>query len=100
MAVAKFYHDVPEDRAARAVARLGRQPVAPQETPFAPDRAQAVPRSYIRCTEDGAVPYEFQVTMTDGWPEGTVFEMETSHSPFLSDPQGLAALLDRIARAA
>ncbi|GGL51355.1 alpha/beta fold hydrolase [Wenxinia marina] len=100
MAVAKFFHDVEPGRAARAVARLGKQPVAPQEVPVTPDRALGVPRSYIRCTEDGAVPYEFQVTMTGDWAEGTVFEMQTSHSPFLSDPEGLAALLDRIAEAA
>ena len=36
---------------------------------------------------------------TADWPAEDVSNMQTSHSPFLSDPVGLAVLLDRIARA-
>jgi hypothetical protein len=35
--------------------------------------------------------------MTENWPAETVSDMQTSHSPFLSDPAGLAARLIAIA---
>jgi len=97
-AAEKFYADVAPDLAAEATARLGPQPVLPQETPFAGPLPASIPRSYVRCEFDGAIPYEFQCTMTEGWPEGTVVDMATSHSPFLSQPEALARHLDRMMR--
>lgn len=94
-AAAKFYHDVPADRADWAVAQLCPQPILPQETAMTP--AHDLPRHYIRCLNDRTIPPEFQVTMTADWPAETVTEMETSHSPFLADPAGLAAHLIRMA---
>ncbi len=94
-AAAKFYHDVDPARADWAVARLGPQPILPQETPMTP--AHAVPRHYIRCLDDRTIPPAFQVTMTADWPRDQVSEMPTSHSPFLADPAGLTALLGRVA---
>ncbi len=96
-AIDRFYHDVDPGLAAWAVSRLGPQPILPQETALVPDRAARLPRTYIRCTGDRAVPPAFQGAMTAHWPEGTVHDMATSHSPFLSDPAGLARLLSDIA---
>lgn len=96
-AIAKFFHDVDPVIARWAVAQLGAQPIAPQETPLWPDRALRLPRSYVRCTEDRTIPPVFQSTMTEGWSAGTVHDLATSHSPFLSAPAALARLLDRIA---
>jgi pimeloyl-ACP methyl ester carboxylesterase len=96
-AAEKFYHDVAPARAARAIAQLCPQPILPQETPLTP--THTLPRHYLRCTDDRTIPPEFQVTMTADWPAGTVAELPTSHSPFLSDPALLAQHLDRIARA-
>lgn len=93
-AAAKFYHDVKPDRAAWAVAQLGPQPIAPQETQLT--SSHDVPRHYIRCMHDRTIPPVFQVTMTQDWPTGTVSEMQSSHSPFLSNPIGLADLLSRV----
>jgi len=97
-AVAKFYADVAPEVAADAIARLEPQPILPQDTPFTGPLPTAVPRSYVRCELDGAIPYEFQQTMTEDWPEGTVVDMATSHSPFLSQPEALARHLDRMIR--
>ncbi|MBR2658015.1 MAG: alpha/beta fold hydrolase [Loktanella sp.] len=94
-AAEKFYHDVPHDKAAWAISQLGPQPIQPQETPLTPKHP--LPCHYIRCTDDRTIPPEFQVTMTQGWPAGTVTEMPTSHSPFLSAPALLAQHLVRIA---
>jgi len=95
LAAEKFYHDVEPARAAWAVGNLGPQPIAPQETVL--ETIQDVPRHYIRCTDDRTIPPAFQTTMTEAWPAETVSEMSTSHSPFLSDPKGLAKLLSRVA---
>ncbi len=95
MAAEKFYHDVEQARAAWAVSKLGPQPIAPQETVLAV--TETLQRHYIRCLDDRTIPPAFQVTMTQDWPAETVSEMHSSHSPFLSDPIGLAKLLSRVA---
>ncbi len=92
-----FYHDCPEGTAAFALAHLTPQSIAPQDTKITlGDGHRQSPRSYIRCTNDQTIPPEFQVTMTEDWPNADVYEMATSHSPFFADPEGLAALIDRI----
>ncbi|WP_019956563.1 alpha/beta fold hydrolase [Yoonia vestfoldensis] len=96
-AAEKFYHDVPADRAAWAIAQLCPQPILPQETPLVPQHR--LPRHYLRCTDDRTIPPAFQATMTADWPDGTVADLSKSHSPFLSDPALLAQHLIRIAQA-
>ena len=94
-AIEKFYHDLTPERAAWAIAQLGPQPIAPQETPLTPHHG--LPCHYIRCTDDRTIPPAFQATMTADWPADHVTEMPTSHSPFLSAPALLAQHLIRIA---
>lgn len=94
-----FYHDC--DAQSRALARLCLcpQPVLPQETPLAVTaHSQGLPRHYIRCTEDRAIPPEYQSVMSAGFDAGNRHELPTSHSPFFSMPQALARMLDAIAR--
>lgn len=89
-----FYHDCPPESAARAAALLCPEPVAPQETPVPDtDAAVALPRRYILCTEDRAIPPAFQATMVRDWPATAVRRLATSHSPFLSAPDELAEML-------
>lgn len=96
---ALFYHDCPAEAVDYAMARLCPQAIRPQATPLTvTDRFASVPKAYIRCLDDRAIPPEYQQEMTRDWPEGTVYTLPTSHSPFFSDPAGLAALLDRIER--
>lgn len=95
---AVFYHDCPEGTTTYANLRLCAQAVLPQETPCPLGAAySSVPKSYIRCTDDRTIPPEFQITMTEGWPQKDVYSLPTGHSPFFADPTALAALLDRIA---
>lgn len=97
-APALFCHDLPAARAAEAVRALVPEPVAPQSEPIRPGaNYHSVPKSYIRCTEDRAIPPAHQALMARAIPEEDRYDMPTSHSPFLSDPAGLAALLHRIA---
>ena len=55
-----------------------------------------MPRSYIRCMDDRTIPPAYQVTMTKDWPSADVHEMACGHSPFFTDPAGLARIIDDI----
>ena len=81
------------------MARLCPQPIRPQETPI-PDtsRAEALPRVYIRCTNDRAIPPDYQTTMSASLQPDHVRTLPTSHSPFFAAPQALARQIDEIAR--
>ena len=95
-----FYHDCSPETVSFANARLCPQAVKPQATPISLGQGfDTVAKSYIRCTDDRAIPPEFQVTMTADWPAGDVSEMNCGHSPFFADPVGLVAHIDRIAAA-
>jgi pimeloyl-ACP methyl ester carboxylesterase len=96
MAHEKFYHDVDADLSDWANAHLCPQPVAPQTTPYQ-GNGQFHPRHYIQCLDDRAIPPAYQIARTADWPAETVSALQTSHSPFLSAPQALAAELIRIA---
>ena len=97
MTEALFYHDCPPDVAGFAAPRLCAQAVSPTIKPL-PDtaRADAMPRSYIRCMDDRTIPPAYQVTMTKDWPSADVHEMACGHSPFFTDPAGLARIIDDI----
>lgn len=90
----KFYADCSGEQVAYSLDHLCPQAVAPNAVPVdLTDRYASVPRGYIRCTQDEAIPYEYQVTMTESWPAGRVRDMDCSHSPFFSQPQALARIV-------
>ncbi|MHA6344777.1 alpha/beta fold hydrolase [Roseivivax sp. CAU 1761] len=94
-----FYQDCPPAAVARALDLLCPKPVAPQATPLTLGANwQAVPRSYIICEEDNAVPTELQREMAPAAarPEH-IHSLPGSHSPFMARPEALADLLGRIA---
>jgi pimeloyl-ACP methyl ester carboxylesterase len=96
MATAVFYHDCAPDIATAATARLCPQPVTPQETPLSPKAAEALPRHYIICTDDRAIPPAYQAQMASNLPPKAVTTLNASHSPFLSMPDTLATRLAEI----
>jgi pimeloyl-ACP methyl ester carboxylesterase len=91
-----FYHDCGAEDRALAAARLGPEPRLPQETPL-PGPAPAMPRFYIRCTEDRAIPPACQAEMAAVIPPENRFALPTSHSPFFSAPGSLARIIGEIA---
>lgn len=100
MAPALFYHDCPQDSVDFALQHLCPQPIAPMAAPL-PDEARVnVPRSYITCKDDRAIPPELQDLMAAKLPEADRHALHCSHSPFFAAPQALADLLDSIARSA
>lgn len=93
-----FYHDCPEGTAGYALPRLTPQPVAPNGTPVDMDGTPDLPRSYILCEEDRAIPPEFQEIMAERFAPEDRHRLPCGHSPFFAMPDRLAALLDSIAK--
>jgi pimeloyl-ACP methyl ester carboxylesterase len=57
-----------------------------------------VPRVYIECADDRAITLASQQRMNQQSP-CTIFRLDCDHSPFYSDPRGLAAILLKLALA-
>jgi pimeloyl-ACP methyl ester carboxylesterase len=93
-----LYHDCPQAVASAAVTRLCSEPVGPQETPLTLRASLNVPRHYIRCMEDRAIPPEYQTVMSAGLPHDAVSDLATGHSPFFAAPERLAEMLAQIMR--
>jgi pimeloyl-ACP methyl ester carboxylesterase len=81
-----FFHDCPD-----ATDRLCLEPIAPQETPLV--HLRALPRAAVICTEDRAIPPDYQRDMAAGMVQET---LPSGHCPFLSMPDALAASLHRL----
>jgi pimeloyl-ACP methyl ester carboxylesterase len=83
------------------LARLGPQPVAAFAQPFAiGDQSEAfsrLPRAYVTCLQDRAIPPAMQQRMYRAAGCDPVIEIDTDHSPWLSRTDDLVSALDRIA---
>ncbi len=93
-----LYPDCAEAVGAAAVARLCPQPVSVMTTVVTLDHPPPE-RFYIRCLRDRAIDPAYQRRVSADWPPDRVFEIDAGHSPFLSQPARLAAILDTIAKA-
>jgi pimeloyl-ACP methyl ester carboxylesterase len=93
-----FYGDCDAEDAAVAKSRLQPQAVAPIVAPVSTSEESygRVRRYYIECLQDRAIPIGMQRAMQDALPCQSVLNMNTSHSPFLSAPQALAANLSSL----
>ncbi|MGW3231160.1 alpha/beta fold hydrolase [Kitasatospora sp. NPDC001095] len=90
-----LFADVPEAEAERAVARLRPQSIRSLTEPVTTAGWRTVPSSYVVCEHDQALAPARQHELTTR--AGTVHRLASGHSPFLSMPRRLAALLGRIA---
>ncbi|MEE3361465.1 MAG: alpha/beta fold hydrolase [Pseudomonadota bacterium] len=92
-----FYHDIPDEAFEFALENICPQAILPQATKVTlGENYKSVPRSYIVCEQDSAIPSEFQETMAEDFVPQDVFRMDTSHSPFFSQPAALAQLVHKI----
>ncbi|WP_375382486.1 alpha/beta fold hydrolase [uncultured Sphingomonas sp.] len=86
-----FYGDCSADKIAWANANLVKEPLRPAFGKIIlTDRFAAVPRSYIRCTQDQVVTSILQDEMIGARSCSKVATLASSHSPFLSMPGRLA----------
>ncbi len=100
-----LYASCTDEQAEWALDRRGPQPGAPFAQPFRlePDRAQAylaLPRAYIVCLRDRAIPPALQRLMSQAAGCDPVLELDTDHSAWLSRTADVVAALDRLARPA
>lgn len=95
-----YYNTTPPELAASAIARLGPEPMGPAGEPvrITQERFGAVPRFYLECLEDQALPLSAQRRMQAAMP-CAVFTLPTDHSPFFSAPSLLTDLLEQTAMA-
>ena len=99
-ATAAFYHRSPEQGRALAIARMKPEPLGPlgQKLNLSTERYGRIPRHYIECSDDQAIPLAQQRAMQAALPCITVATLDSDHSPFLTCPDRLVEEFDRIAR--
>lgn len=86
-----FYADCSDEDVTWATSRLVPDPLAPMTTPVSttPGNFGRVPKVYIECRQDRAIPISLQKRMYMASPCQQIISMDTSHSPFLSAPERL-----------
>jgi pimeloyl-ACP methyl ester carboxylesterase len=94
-----FAHDIPLEAFERARPRTVPEPTAPLATPLSitPERWGSIPRYYIECTEDRAIPPAVQRAMYTAIPVQRVFSIAASHAPNFSAPERVAEYLLEVA---
>jgi pimeloyl-ACP methyl ester carboxylesterase len=88
-----FYNDLDATTAANAVSQLGYQSYASMQQPLTETAWKTIPNTYIVCEADNAIPVAAQELMAKRADD--VYRLNTSHSPFLSQPAALAPLIRR-----
>ena len=93
-----FCHDCAPDDVRWLFERLRPQAAAPRRETFALSAWPPGERAYVVCREDRAVSPAWSRRAARERLGAEPLELDGSHSPFLSRPAELAALLDRLAR--
>jgi pimeloyl-ACP methyl ester carboxylesterase len=94
-----FYHRAAPEDAEAAASRLCPEPIAPNQEPMSvtEERWGRVPRAFIECADDKALPLAFQRRLHEALPCDPVVTLDSDHSPFLCMPGELADHLAAIA---
>jgi pimeloyl-ACP methyl ester carboxylesterase len=91
----RFYNDCSDDDIEWVKPMLVPQPTGPLIDPIqtTAENFGRVPKVYIECEIDGALPLDYQREMQANVPCDRTITMGTGHSPFLSAPAELVANL-------
>ena len=101
-----FFGDVDDVTAAAAISLLtpdASTGVSKETFPVTAGRYGAIPHTYVTCARDNAVPFALQqrfineIDAVSGAPTA-VAALDSSHSPFLSQPAALAEVIARAGR--
>jgi pimeloyl-ACP methyl ester carboxylesterase len=93
-----FYSDCDPEEAAAAAARLTPQSMSSCTTPLGAAAWQTVPATYVVADRDPELPQAVQEMMAGGKAR-QLRHIDSAHSPFLSRPEELAALISEVAQA-
>lgn len=90
-----FYGTCSTDAGDDAIRRLRPQPARPvlAGVNTTPANWGSLPRNYVFCEQDRAIPIARQRAMEAALPCGKTATLDTDHSPFLSAPDALADVL-------
>ena len=93
-----FYGRCSDDDVALARSLLKPEPLAPLATPVRTTAARfgRVPRVYVECNTDRAIPHRAQRQMQSALPCRERVTLESDHSPFFCCPDELTAVLLRL----
>ena len=91
----RFFNDCSEGDTAWAKSMLVPQPAGPLMDPMltTEENFGRVPKVYIECLQDGAIPLSYQREMQTKVHCERVMSLDTGHSPFLSAPDDLVRRL-------
>ena len=89
-----FAHDIPKEAFDKAKPYIVTEPVAPlmYELQTTDKNFGSIPKYYIECTEDRAIPIEVQRAMYKGNVKKS-YSLNSSHTPNFSQPEKLANIL-------
>jgi len=96
-AAAELFHDLDPDAALAAAARLRPQAQRPQQEPHPLQSWPEVSSYFIHCARDRSHTREFDQSHARERLGVGLLEIDSGHSPFLSNPRELAAILDGLA---
>lgn len=88
----------PADAEAAIAAGATWQSLRPATDVLAADPPQAMRRFYVQCDADRTIPRQTQETLAARVGCRQIIRLDADHSPFLSDPVGLAAALASFAQ--
>lgn len=96
-----LYTDCPPETQRDATAGLIPQPVRPllSSVAITPERFGSVPKAFVECTNDQALPIALQRRMQRFSNFDQVKSLEAAHSPFLSMPEETADVLEGLINA-
>ncbi|MEC3907466.1 alpha/beta fold hydrolase [Tamlana sp. 2201CG12-4] len=92
-----FAHDIPKEAFNGAKPYIVPEPSSPlmYKLEITDENFGNIPKYYIECTEDRAIPIEIQRAMYNGMVQ-KVFTLNSSHTPNFSQPEKLANILMEI----
>ncbi|WP_395640487.1 alpha/beta hydrolase [Pseudolysinimonas sp.] len=92
-----FFNDLPADVASANVARLQSQATKPFGEAITEVAWKTIPSTYLITEQDVIFPLFAQEALS-GRAGSTVHRLDTGHSPFLSQPEATAAIIDAAGR--
>ncbi len=96
-AVAACFNDLSQKEAKKAAAQLGPEALASQyQAAKLSERFDSIPKVFIRCLQDQSFTNDMLIKMKTVSRCEKTYKLNTGHSPFLADPEGLAAILLQI----
>lgn len=90
-----FYADVEVDLARSFAGQVGPQSLKSFADPLTQVAWKDTPSTYVACTQDQAIPYPAQQAMSAR--AGSVTTLDSSHSPFVSHADEVAAVINGVA---